>query len=34
VTQEVLDLLRNWLLKHITGTDRGYVAIFREAGLE
>jgi len=34
VTANVLEFLRNWLLTHITGTDRGYVSLFKKAGVE
>ncbi len=34
VDESVLEYLRNWLITHITGTDRGYVGLFKAAGVE
>ena len=32
--QEVMEYMRNWLLTHITTTDRVYVRTLKEAGVE
>ncbi len=34
VSDEVLEFLRNWLITHITSTDRGYISLFKEAGVK
>ncbi len=34
VSESVLEFLRNWLLTHITGTDRGYISLFKNAGVQ
>lgn len=34
VSSEVLEYLRSWLLTHITSTDRGYISLFKEAGVK
>lgn len=31
---ELVDLLENWLIKHVVETDQKYVACFKEHGLE
>lgn len=31
---EVMQYMRGWLVEHITGSDRGYIAAFKEAGVD
>ncbi len=31
---QLLDLLIDWVINHVTGTDRGYVRLFKEKGLK
>ncbi len=33
LSMEVMTFLKEWLIQHILGTDRKYVALFRERGL-
>jgi hemerythrin len=33
LTAEILDFLKNWLIKHIMGVDRRYVTCFVENGV-
>ncbi|MBW1880698.1 MAG: hemerythrin family protein [Deltaproteobacteria bacterium] len=33
LTPQVMAYLRDWLLAHVTGTDRGYITPLREAGI-
>jgi hemerythrin-like metal-binding protein len=34
LTPEVVQTLRDWLVAHITGTDRGYIRTLQDAGVE
>ena len=33
VTFKLMNFLRSWLIEHINGTDRKYIALFKENGL-
>jgi hemerythrin len=33
ISLELLNFLKDWLLKHIIGTDRKYIALFKENGI-
>ncbi len=33
VTFKLMNFLRSWLIEHINGTDRKYIALFKEKGL-
>ena len=34
ITYSVMNFLRNWLVNHIQGIDRNYVALFKENGVK
>jgi hemerythrin len=34
ISLEVLNFLKDWLLKHIIGTDRKYIPLFKENGIK
>jgi hemerythrin len=34
ISLEVLNFLKDWLLKHIIGTDRKYIPLFKEHGIK
>ena len=33
-TYEIIDFLENWLIDHINGTDKRYIKLFKENGLQ
>ncbi len=34
LTVQVMQYMREWLVTHVTGTDRGYIGTLKEAGVE